>query len=183
MRYDVLLADPPWTFKNYNNEMAQSNSDHHYPTMGIEEIKALPVDNVTKENAVLFIWGIWSLLPECLEVINAWGFTYKTEAWVWAKMNKNSFGYCMGMGYYTRSNTEYCLIATSGNVPRVADGGVLGLIASPRREHSRKPDEQYGKIERLYPEARKLELFARRKREGWHSWGNEIESDVELAMI
>lgn len=176
MKYPVILADPPWRFVSWTEKGNGRSAEQHYPTMATEEIcqLAIPAD----DNCALFLWAVWPLLADALQVIKAWGFEYKTIAWVWAKLNPSSMGFHTGLGYYTRANTEPCLLAVRGRMPtRVKD--VQALIVSPVRKHSHKPDEQYGKIERLY-DGPYLEMFARRKRPGWHAWGNEVESDVML---
>lgn len=133
------------------------------------------------DNSVLFMWACWPLLPEALQVVDAWGFEYKSLAWVWIKAKRSGFGFFTGMGYYTRANSEPCLLATRGNLPKPANRSIQALIYSPVRQHSRKPDDQYRKIESLYPSHSYLELFARRKRQGWASRGNEVDCDVDLA--
>ncbi len=175
--YDVILADPPWQFRVWNKETGHGRSaESHYPTMGLDEICSLNIPS--KEDAVLFMWVTWPVLKEALQVIDAWGFEYKTQAWTWIKANPTGFGHFMGMGYYTRANAEPCLLCTKGKPGRPIDKGILSLIYSPVMEHSRKPDDQYRKIEALYPDKKYLELFARRKRDGWDSWGNEIKQDL-----
>ncbi len=177
-KYGVILADPPWSFKFWSEETGgHFAAARHYPTMDYDDIAALQVP--AADNCALFLWAVWHSLPNALHLIEDWGFTYKTIAWTWAKLNPSSLGFFSGMGYYTCSNTEPCLLAVNGKMP-VASRAVLSLIVTPRREHSRKPDEQYGKIERLYPDVPKIELFARRKRPGWSVWGNEVDSDIEL---
>ncbi len=179
-KYDVILADPPWQFKVWNKDTGHGRSaESHYSTMDFEGMAKLPVDEMTNDNCALFLWCVWPSLPDCMEIINRWGFSYKTIAWIWTKSKKSGFGHFMGMGYYTRANTEPCLLAIKGSMP-VAAHNVLALIYSPVREHSRKPDEQYNKIERLYPDKSYLELFARYKRDGWDSWGNEVQSDIRI---
>lgn len=184
MRYPVILADPPWHFRNYAADEPGMVHDRargankHYPTMTTDDICRLPIP--AAEDAVLFMWACWPMLPDALRVIEGWGFEFKTLAWVWVKMNPNGFSYFTGMGYYTRSNSEPCLLATRGNHPKPKARDVQALIASPVQAHSRKPDEQYSKIERLYPGGPYLEMFARRPRPGWHVWGNEVVSDVVL---
>ncbi len=186
MNYDVILADPPWHFRNYSADAPgkiherSRGAARHYPTMTTEDICRLPVAGLAADNAVLLLWACWPLLPDAMQVIDAWGFEYKTVAWVWVKSNPTGFGHFMGMGYWTRSNSEPCLLATRGKPGKPADRSVLSLIYAPVMQHSRKPDEQYSKIERLWPEGKYLELFARRKRPVWHAWGNEIEPDLRL---
>jgi len=184
--YPVILADPPWHFQNWNGQpgaltpgmQKRGNAQSHYPTMSIDEICGLHIP--AAKDSVLFLWACWPLLPEAMRVIEAWGFEYKTIAWVWTKLNKNSMAFYFGMGYYTRANSEPCLLATRGNLPKPTARDVQALICSPIREHSRKPDEQYAKIERLYPCGPYLEMFARRTRPGWHVWGNEVKNDVDI---
>ena len=180
-KYDICLSDPPWYFKNYSADAPGEIHDRsrgaarYYPTMKTIDIMSIPVNLVVEDNALLFIWAVWPLLPDALQVIKAWGFEYKTIAWVWIKANKSGMGFFTGMGYYTRSNSEPCLLATRGKVRRPVHKGIQSLIYSPVREHSRKPDDQYRKIESLYPDKKYLELFARRERKNWASWGNEVE--------
>ncbi len=185
--YPVILTDPPWHFLNYAADapgMMHNRSrgaNRHYPTMTTDELCALRIP--AADDAMLFLWACWPLLPDALRVITAWGFEYKSLAWIWTKLNPSSVGFHFGMGYFTRANSEPCLLATRGHLPKPKARDVQALICSPIREHSRKPDEQYAKIERLYPEGPYLEMFARRKREGWSSWGDEIKSDIEIATM
>ena len=174
--YDVILADPPWPY-NFSGTRNKDVPDD-YETMKIEDICNLPIP--ASDNAVLFLWACWPLLYETKKVIEAWGFEYKTIGWVWVKANKSGFGFFTGMGFYTRSNTEPCLFAVKGKTMNVANMGIQSLIYAPVREHSRKPDEQYVKIEKLYPNANYLELFARRNRKGWSAFGNEVKDTIEL---
>jgi len=179
--YDVILADPPWEFTAWSKEIGPNGrtAEKHYRTMAHDDIAKFPVGDLVPENAALFLWCVWPSLTQCIKTGEAWGFTYRTIAWVWVKSNPTGFGHHMGLGYYTRANTEPCLLFVRGTMP-VSARDVLALIYSPVRGHSKKPDEQYGKIERLYPNKRYLELFARRKRGGWDAWGNEVKSDIEL---
>lgn len=180
-KFDVILADPPWKFRSYDQAkvIPQRAAVQHYPVMELEEICQLPVQDLAADPCALFLWVTWPTIEQAFKVIRSWGFTYRTLGFLWVKAKRSGFGFFTGLGYYTRSNTEACLLAAKG-YPPIDDRSVSQLIYSPVREHSRKPDEQYGKIERLFPQARCLELFARRHREGWSAWGNEVESDVEL---
>lgn len=180
-KYDVVLADPPWKYEAWGkNDSGVRTAANYYPVMTIPEIAALKVKDLTAENAVLFMWITWPILFECQEVIEAWGFTYRTLAWVWIKANPTGFGFFMGMGHYTRANSEPCILAVKGRMP-VADHGIQSLIYSAVLEHSRKPEDQYRKIDALYPGTRRIELFARRQFPGWDLWGNEVPNSVELA--
>lgn len=176
--YSVILADPPWHFNVWSEDTGAGRSPSaHYQTMTTEDICKIEVP--AADNCALFMWACWPLLPDALQVINAWGFEYKTIAWVWAKLNKSSMGFFYGMGYYTRANTEPCLLAVRGKIP-VAVHDIQALIVSPVQKHSQKPDDQYRKIEALYPGLNYLEMFSRRPKTNWHAWGNEIPNDVEI---
>ena len=183
MTYDVILADPPWSFEVWDKDTGSGRSaTSHYNTMSIDDICVLPIADLAAKDCALFLWCVWPsmFMPSYPEmVMKAWGFQFKTIAWEWVKAKKTGFGFHFGMGYYTRANTEPCLLAVKGSMP-VARHDIQALIYAPVREHSRKPDDQYRKIEALYPGKRYLELFARRKREGWDSWGNEISSDIVI---
>lgn len=182
VKYDVILADPPWRYSdNIDNHPKRRTATKHYPTMKLKDICNLPVKNLVNKNCALFLWVTWPTIQNSFDVISSWGFEYKTIAWVWVKMNKSGFGYFYGTGYYARANTEPCLLAIKGSMPPVAKN-VQSLIAAPIMEHSKKPYDQYSKINRLYPNAKKLELFARRPVDGWDVWGNEVNSNVELAL-
>ena len=175
-KYDVILADPPWKYRKQIGDLA---TDDFYPTMDIEDICSLPIGEFASDNSILFLWTTPPTLLEYAPLVfDAWGFEYKTKGFCWVKSNPSGFGFRMGTGYYTGSNTEDCLIGIRGSMPRV--GSTEQIIFAPVQEHSRKPDIQYGKIEKLYPNMNYLELFARRKREGWDVWGNEVDSDIEL---
>ncbi len=140
----------------------------------------LNVAALTAENCALFMWTVDWMEPKVAQwIAEEWGFTYRTRAWVWIKSRKSGFSYHVGRGYYTQSNPEDCLLFVKGSMP-VADRGVLSLVYAPIREHSRKPDEQFGIIDRLYPEGNKLEMFARRRRDGWDAFGNEVEGSIEI---
>lgn len=172
--YDIILADPPW---NHGSPGWFGGAKNHYPTMSLDDICALPIP--AADNCALFMWGCWSLMPEAFEVIKAWGFEYKTEAWVWVKLNSNSMGLFTGMGYYTRGNTEPCLLAIRGSMPPAVHD-VPAVIMSPIQQHSRKPAEQYSRIEKLYPNKNYLEMFARRTRPNWDVFGNQVKGSIRL---
>ena len=171
--YRVILADPPWTFMTRSSRGKGRSPEKHYSCMSLDEIKALPVAGLADKDCAMFLWTIDTHLPQALDLINAWGFTFKTKAFEWARLNKSGQGYFTGMGFWTRANSETCLLATRGKPKRVAKD-VRRLIVSPRREHSRKPDEVYERIERLL-RGPGIELFARQERAGWDSWGLESQ--------
>ena len=141
--------------------------------MSIESISALPVSSLTDNDAILFLWVTLPLLPEALNVIRAWGFIYKTAAFVWIKQNKKSASLFWGLGHWTRANAEICLLATKGQ-PKRFSAKVHQVIISPVEEHSKKPDVIREKIVELAGNLPRVELFARQATPGWDVWGNEV---------
>jgi N6-adenosine-specific RNA methylase IME4 len=172
-RYPIIYADPPWDYSLYNETTGSARAAaEHYPTMKLSEICALPVADLATQHAVLFLWTTAPLLPEALEVLKAWGFTYKTNA-VWVK-------HAQGLGFFVRGQHELLLIATCGDMPcPLPANRPPSVIQAPRREHSQKPDEAYELIEAMYPELPKIELFARNVRPWWSAWGNQIAEAAE----
>ena len=181
--FDIILADPPWKFLTRSPKGNGRGPERHYPTMTLEQLQALPVGGLAADNAALFLWCCWpSLFRDVPGLLSAWGFDYRTLAFIWIKANRNGAGFFQGLGYYSRSNSEPCLLAVRGRMP-VESHAVHQVIYSPVRRHSQKPGEQYERIEQLYPGRRYVELFARSKgRPGWAYWGNEIESDIGLTL-
>lgn len=178
--YGAILADPPWSFKTYSAKGEGRSAVQHYNTMDLEAIKALPVSQWAAPDCALFMWITFPTLPQALDVMRAWGFEFKTVAFLWTKTNKRHDGgpaargdFFMGLGYWTRANGEACLLGTRGKPTRLARD-VRQLIVSPVREHSRKPDEVRGRIQRLVP-GPYLEMFARQRAPGWDAWGNEVD--------
>ena len=172
-KYDVIYADPPWAYGAYSKKGQGRSAESHYPTMCIEDIKALPIGKLAKKDCTLFMWATFPCLKEALAAIEAWGFTYKTVAFVWVKQNRKNDNLFTGMGYWTRANAEICILATRGHPKRV-DAGVRQVILSHIEEHSKKPDEVRGRIVRLMGDLPRIELFARQSPEGWDVWGNEV---------
>lgn len=186
--FAAIYADPPWHFKRYSeagSKKARAPQDH-YLTMTAVEMQAMPVLDLAASDCSLFMWSTWPHLQQALALIEAWGFTYKTCAFDWMKASVSTvdlFPYPkqadMKCGYWTRSNSEPCLFATRGNPKRLDAGVRMGIIESAR-QHSRKPDCVYGRIERLVA-GPYLELFARTTRPGWTSWGNQVGKFAEVA--
>jgi N6-adenosine-specific RNA methylase IME4 len=166
-RFPVIYADPAWYFAAYDSVTGNArNADGHYPCMQTDDICAMPVHELATDDAVLFLWTTGPHLEEAFRVIAAWGFSYASNI-VWVKDQ-------IGLGFYVRNQHELLLIATRGDIPCPLPGNrPASVIEASRREHSRKPDEAYALIERMYPELPKIELFARGKREGWSAWGNQ----------
>jgi N6-adenosine-specific RNA methylase IME4 len=171
-KFAVIYADPPWHELTWSERGGLRAPQSRYDTMTAAEVATLPVQPLAAKDSVLLLWTPWSQLPGALDVIKAWGFEYKTVAFNWVKQNRGGEGLHTGMGRWTRSNSEPCLLATNGDPLRL-DMGVHQLIVSPVREHSRKPDEAHERIERLLV-GPYVELFARAVRPGWVTWGNEI---------
>ena len=176
--FQTVLADPPWRFRNRTGKVAPEHGRlSRYETMTLDDIKALPVDGATAENAHLYLWVPNALLPEGLEVMQAWGFRYVSNV-IWAKRRKDGGPDGRGVGFYFRNVTEVILFGVKGSMRTLPPArSQVNMIETRKREHSRKPDEQYPFIERCSP-GPYLEMFARYPRQGWTSWGNESGEDV-----
>jgi N6-adenosine-specific RNA methylase IME4 len=184
-KYAAIVADPPWYFRTRTTVVSDRDPQQHYPVMGVADIAALPVRALARPDAHLFLWATGPILPHAFAVIDAWGFRYSGVAFTWIKLKRshNAMQLRMlptaecdlhvGLGFTTRKNAEFCLLARRGNARRIAKN-VREIIMSPVREHSRKPDEAYDRVER-YCAGPYLELFARAPRSGWTVWGNEVD--------
>lgn len=178
-KFGAILADPPWPFESYSGAVVPTSARGErqpYKTMAMADIAALPVGELAAKNCALFLWVTWPTLPAALDVIRAWGFTFKTCGFCWVKGDElplfpGDITATMGMGYWTRSNSEVCLLATRGR-PKRLQSDVRQVIIERRREHSRKPEASRERIEQLVA-GPYLELFARHRRPGWKAWGNE----------
>ena len=170
-KYKVIYADPPWHFKSFSKKGEERSAVQHYDCMDLDSICRLPVSSVADDNSVLLMWVTDPYLHQAFDVMRSWDFTYKTVGFTWVKTNKSE-GYFTGMGYWTRSNPEMCLLGTRGK-PKRLDKSIKQLVVSQRREHSRKPDEVYDRIEKML-EGPYLEMFARKTRQGWDNFGNEV---------
>ena len=178
-KYDVIYADPPWSYKVWSKKGTGRSAESHYPTMSTESIKELSVSRLASENCALFLWITFPMLREAWSVMDAWGFSFKTVAFVWIKQCRKSDAIFTGMGHWTRSNAEICLLATRGH-PRRAAKNVKQVVISHLEEHSKKPDEVRHRIELLMGDVPRIELFARKPSSGWDVWGNEVESDIDF---
>jgi len=166
-KYQIILADPPWTFKTYSLKGKEKKSPEcHYTCMKIKDILNLPINKIADKDCVLFLWVTFPLLLKGLEVIQKWGFTYKTCAFNWVKRNKKTDTWFWGLGYWTRSNSELCLLGTKGHPKRISKS-VHQIIDSRIRAHSEKPDEVRNRIVQLMGDLPRIELFARKKTSGW----------------
>lgn len=183
-KFNIIYADPPWKFRTYSEKGSlHKSADCHYSCMATEDIMKLPVSKIADEDCVLFIWVTFPLLREGLEVIKRWGFTYKTCDFNWVKRNKKADTYFMGLGYWTRSNSELCLIGTKGHPKRMCSS--ISQVCDARiMKHSKKPDEIREKIVQLCGDLPRIELFARQCCEGWVSLGNEIDGkDIRESLL
>ena len=169
-KYKIILCDPPW---QYNDKALAGNrgAGCKYDLLSIDEICKLPVNEIAEQDCILFIWGTWTHIKEIQQVIESWGFEYKTVGFVWIKKFSTGRNF-MGMGTWTRANTEYCLIATKGKPKRI-DGGISQIIESIPDKHSSKPDMVRTRIIQLCGDLPRIELFARTKVHGWDTFGND----------
>lgn len=170
-KYGIIYADPPW---NYSDKKCSGAAAVQYRCMKVEDICALPVKDIAADDCVLFLWTTYPMLKEALKVIEAWGFTYKSIAFQWLKLNRSGFGFFYGLGRWTRGNTEPCLLAVKGKPARISSS-VSQLIFAPVRRHSQKPTETRDRIIQLMGgDHPRIELFARDTADGWDAWGDEV---------
>ena len=183
-KYNIIYADPPWSFGSRKLNVSTKGKEitDHYPTMETQEICALPIRDLADKNSLLFLWVVYSKLPDALKVIEHWGFKYSTVAFEWFKLTPNGKPVCFMGAWVCGGTIELCLLAKRGSVPRIRKD-IRRLIISPRREHSQKPMEAMYRIVELVGDLPRIELFARRKTEGWDVWGNEVESNIELEVV
>lgn len=176
-KYSIIYADPPW---QYNDKMKMKGvhgmirgADSFYQTMSLQDIKDLPINNIASDNAILFMWITMPLLDKAFEVIEAWGFKYKTCGFCWVKRTKQGKIH-LGMGHYTRGNAELCLIAIKDKKPKFLTRSLSQIVESQIEQHSKKPDVIRDKIVKLCGDLPRIELFARQYADGWDCWGNEV---------
>lgn len=179
-KFQIIYADPPWNYGgkmqfdksgkldvnvNYDKKIFISSATFKYPTLKLDELIKIPIHKITDDDCLLFMWTSSPHLQQAINLGNAWGFEYRTVAFVWDKMSHNP-------GQYTLSNCELCLVFKRGRIPKPRGArNIQQLIRSPRREHSQKPDEIIEAIGKMFPQQDKIELFARRRFEGWYAWG------------
>jgi N6-adenosine-specific RNA methylase IME4 len=181
--FSTILVDPPWRFQNRTGKIAPEHQRlRRYRTMDVEQIKALPVARYARERSHLYLWCPNALLQDGLSILDAWGFTYKTNL-VWYKIRKDGGPDGRGVGFYFRNVTELLLFGVRGKLRTLAPGRrQVNVIARRKREHSRKPDEQYALIGQCSP-GPYLELFARDRVTGWTCWGDEVDSYKDTRRI
>lgn len=174
-KYSIIYADPPWS---YNDSGCNGAAEQHYGTMDTKDIKKFPVEQIAEKDCVLFMWATYPKMEDALELIKAWGFTYKSIGFQWVKLNRSGKGYFFGLGRWTRGNTEPCLIAVKGK-PKRASAAVGQLIFHPIGRHSEKPPIVREKIVELMGGGTRIELFARQAAAGWDCWGNEAPNETD----
>ena len=181
--YGAILADPPWRFANRSGKVAPEHKRlRRYSTLSLDEIKKIPVPKISEKSSHLYLWVPNALLLEGLEVMKAWGFTYKTNI-IWHKVRKDGAPDGRGVGFYFRNTTEIVLFGVRGSRRTLQPGRrQVNIIRTQKREHSRKPDELYRVIEECSP-GPYLELFARSHRPGWAQWGDEIGESPENPVV
>mgnify|MGYP006405959211 FL=1 len=178
-KYNIIYADPPW---HYGSKSAINNTSgktikplkDHYNTMTLNELKELPIKGLTKEDAACFMWVTDSHIDEALEILKSWGFKYKTIAFNWVKTTSKG-NYCKNVAPWTMKSSEICLLGIKGKMTKYKQvNNIESLVIAERTKHSRKPKEVRDRIELLFGDTPRIELFAREKTEGWDSWGNEV---------
>lgn len=169
-KFQIIYADPAWSYW----EGGQKNQSLHYQTMSIKDICQLPINKISDDNSILFLWVTYPILKQSFDVIESWGFKYSTCGFVWVKKNKKSDSYFFGNGSWTRANSELCLIATKGSITRL-DASISQIVDERISEHSRKPLVVKKLITDLVGDLPRIELFSRNKeKDGWFNWGNNI---------
>lgn len=174
-RYNIIYADPPWGYKNKpsKNGTSRGFAGNHYKLMTLDDVKNLPISDIAEKDCVLFMWATFPMIRDAFAVLKAWGFSYRTCAFVWVKKSKKGNNF-WGCGYYTRSNAEICLLATRGKtLPRFSHS-IHQIIESVPEKHSKKPDAVRNKITELFGPLPRIELFARQEYDGWDCWGDEV---------
>ena len=177
-KYSIIYADPPWEYRQSGSKKnSRGMAKQHYNTMTTEDICRLPIREIATDESICFMWATFPNIDQSLKVLNAWGFTYKTAAFVWVKKNKKSNSNFWGMGAWTRANAEVCLIGISKKTKAsdcVKSHAVHQIIESPIERHSKKPDGIRNRIIELLGDIPRIELFARQYADGWDCWGNEV---------
>ena len=171
-KYQIIYADPPWSYKTWTAKGGHKSASAHYQTMEKKDIQEMPIKEIADNDCTLFLWVTMPNLIEGIELIEKWGFTYKTCAFDWVKIYKSGKP-VVGLGYWTRANAELCLLATKGKPKRI-NNSVSQIVIEQPREHSRKPDCVRDRIVQLMGDLPRIELFCRHPEQGWDSMGNEL---------
>lgn len=183
-KYSIIYADPPWAYLwGTGVEGGNFSPEKHYQTMATSEICELPVKELREKNCVLALWATGPCLPDALQVLNAWGFKYKTVLFTWIKQNPKSLTTVCGAGSYTRSACEYVLLGMRGHIKRISTIAISQVIQSPRLGHSIKPPIVRDHLVSLFGDLPRIELFARNRTQGWDVFGNEVEGSIDLNKL
>lgn len=177
-KYDIIYADPAWQYDSGRNlgkkSLLDGKSNSHYGTMTIDELKKLPICNITSDDCLLFMWVVSPKLDLCIDVLKEWGFKYVTIAFIWHKQRTNP-------GSYTMSECEICIVGKKGKIPTPRGSRKeRQFLTELRTKHSKKPDEIRDRITKMFPDQNKVELFARQNYNGWDAWGNEVEKSIKI---
>jgi len=171
-KYQIIYADPAWQYKSKEclakKSILNGKLNIHYNTLDLKDLKRLPIKDILNDNCLLFLWVVSPMLDDCIDVLKSWGFKYSTIGFIWHKQKTNP-------GSYTMSECEICLIGKKGKIPQPRGArNVRQFLSEMRTKHSTKPKEVRNRIEKMFPEQSKIELFAREKSDGWDVWGNEV---------
>ena len=180
-KYKIILCDPPWPYED-KAKAGNRGAESHYSVMSLQEIKDLPINQISDDNSILFLWATFPLLNQAIHVIKSWGFEYRTVAFTWIKTT-NTGSFFMGMGNWTRSNAELCLLGVKGKPKRI-NGGISQIIKTTYNGvHSKKPDIVRKRIVELCGDLPRIELFGRTRINNWDVWGNDSKLELEPLEI
>jgi len=180
--YEIIYCDPPWDYKGQKQHTgskgkSSGGAETHYPTMKLSDLKKLNIQAITAENCLIFMWATSPHLDQAIDLIKSWGFSWATVGFVWDKKRVNP-------GFYTMSQCELCLIGKKGKIPKPRGArNIRQMVRIERTKHSEKPTEVIKRINQMFPDQKKIELFARKRYAGWDSWGNEVECSVKIGTI
>lgn len=177
-KYNIIYADPPWS---YNDKKCLGGAEKIYSCMSLNDICNLSVPDICADNCILFLWATYPMIREALQVIDAWGFTYKTIGFNWIKLSSTGNKLSFGLGRYTRGNSEPLFIGVKGKINCICHN-MNEVLCVPNLRHSEKPDVFRRKIVELVGDLPRCELFARTKPDGWDVWGNEVKCDFNLTV-
>lgn len=179
-QYDIIYTDPPWQYNSSDNlaktSLLNKDENFHYPTMSLDKLKNIDVQSLAKPDCLMFMWVVNPMLDDGIELLKHWGFNFATVGFVWDKQKVNP-------GYYTMSSIEMCIIGKKGKIPEPrGERNIRQFLSLTRGKHSAKPHEVRTRIERMFPEQSKLEMFARTASDGWHLWGNDIINPDDIGI-
>jgi len=178
-KYKIIYADPPWSYDD--KSLNRGGAERHYKTTSNAELERIDVKSISDDDCIIFMWATFPKIKEALDLMESWGFEYKTNAFTWVKKNKIKDSWFWGMGRWTRSNAEICLLGVKGKPLRIGKG-VHSVIDAKISGHSKKPDEVRGKIIELMGDLPRLEMFARTASEGWDVFGNEAPNSIDIGV-